>query len=217
MKIGLILECQPPRDRLNLSADDLICRHIINLIAPQTQVEPEFLLNQDNLVQRCGDSAKLLFDEKKCDCVIILWDLQPLWKKYPNPQAKRLADISKIMTSLSKAGLPSTAPIYLVCLEYELESWFIIDRVILSTAFPGKNITAYPKERHWTRLDPKTILGNYFAGGYSATTVQVKRLLRGLDNAAKDRLERNCRTFKEFVNRVQNCGSPPPVIENPAE
>ena len=63
MKIGLILECQDGGAPDRMNADEIVCRHIIDTVAPGTEIEIVFLNNKRRLLAECGENARLLLED----------------------------------------------------------------------------------------------------------------------------------------------------------
>jgi hypothetical protein len=202
MKIGLILECQDGGAPDRMNADELVGRHVIKIIAPGTEVEPVFLNRKPRLIDECGVYAKQLL-ANKCCCVIIIWDLYPLW----GGKVCMKRDRDAVLKNLKDAGIPDDAPVYLLCISYELETWFIVDRQVLIDALPKVKADKIKRVRNFERTDPKTILSNYFRSPYRGTTKQVRQLLKGLKKERFRKIQRKCTSFDRFVKQIETCKS----------
>jgi hypothetical protein len=74
MKLGLILECP-----IN-GTDQQVYEYVIKkLCSTRIEIKTIGSTNKKDLINACGDKAKLLLDADCCDHVVILWDLMPLW------------------------------------------------------------------------------------------------------------------------------------------
>jgi hypothetical protein len=193
MKIGLILEC------VARGADELVCRHFISLLYPDAQIEVAPLSRKTDLIRLCGESTSALL-ARGCDRVFIIWDLHPAW----GGELCRKRDREAILASLHTAQIANLEKIALICIERELETWLITDRVALRKAFPSLSPSAFPSIRRLEQADAKTILTDYFkqttGNRYNATEVQVRQLLKHLDDCS--RLQRKCRSFQRFVDKL---------------
>jgi hypothetical protein len=128
--IGMVFECGPQ------GADKQVCEHLARHIRPEVAIKTRTLDNKANLLRDAGKVAAQLLKDG-CTCVLIVWDLRPAWpdkKDRPCRHAERQAVLQRLM----EAGLPPGAPVYLVCIEQELESWLLADEraisALLSTA-----------------------------------------------------------------------------------
>lgn len=117
MTLGLIFECGPQ------GADKQVCEYLAQHIKPGVKVSSKTLDNKDNLLRDAGKVAAQLLKDG-CTCVLIVWDLRPAW---PDKKHKpcRHAERQSLLTRLGEAGLPANAPVHLVCIEQELESWLL--------------------------------------------------------------------------------------------
>lgn len=200
MKIGLILECQKPSANWLKNADELICCHIVKNIEPGTEFQIIYKGVKTVLLDECGeDAAKLLNDG--CCCVIIVWDLYPPWGSIVDPAR----DHAAVQKNLSDAGVSSTDPVYPICISYEIETWFLVDRLVLVDAFPRIKASKIKHVKNPERTDPKTILSNYFGSQYMGRTSHVIQLLKGLTVDKFDRIKNNCSSFKEFTESIGKC------------
>jgi hypothetical protein len=69
--------------------------------------------------------AVALLDVEKCDLVLIVWDLKPLWDEPPAKKCKDEAEILRGM--LAKVPRTKRGRIRLLCLTWELETWLIAE------------------------------------------------------------------------------------------
>lgn len=122
MKVGMIFECGPQ------GADLKVCEYLAKQIKPDIQIKSITLDNKKKLVAECGKAAQLLL-AGGCDRVVIIWDLQPSWRK-EDPCRKQ--DRENITRSLKSADA-NIANIFLVCIEAELETWLLADNRAIST------------------------------------------------------------------------------------
>lgn len=124
MTLGLIFECGPQ------GADKQVCEYLVQYIKPGIKVSSKTLDNKANLLRDAGKVAAQLL-RGGCTCVLIIWDLRPAWpdkKESPCRHSER----QTLLARLGEAGLPANAPVYLVCIEQELESWLLANEHAIS-------------------------------------------------------------------------------------
>jgi hypothetical protein len=115
--IGMIFECGPQ------GADKQVCEYLAQHIRPGVQVRSKTLDNKDNLLRDAGSVAAQLLKDG-CASVLVVWDLRPAWpdkKVMPCRHDER----QTVLTQLAQAGLSAQAPVHLICIEQELESWLL--------------------------------------------------------------------------------------------
>jgi hypothetical protein len=153
--VGLIFECGPQ------GADKQVCEYLVQQLRPGTETRCRTLDNKENLFREAGKvAAQLLRDG--CACVIVVWDLRPAWPD--NEDFCRSAERQLLLSGFNDAGLAAGAPVYPVCIEYELESWLIANEralsAVLSTAAHTYDV---PRERHPDRnRNPKASVIRHF-------------------------------------------------------
>lgn len=202
MKIGLILECQKPRENWLKNADELVCCHVIEQIEPGTEFEISYKGSKPVLLEECGEDAATLL-KRGCCCVIIVWDLYPPCPWGTTADANK--DHAAVKKNLEDAGIDEDAPVYGICIAYELESWFLVDRQVLIDGLPKVKASHIKKVKNFEQADPKTILSDYFPGRYTGQTQYVIQLLKGLTSEKFDRIQNKCTSFNEFVDSVGKC------------
>lgn len=155
-KVGFVFECGLK------GADVQVCEYLAVQIRPDITPVSRTLDNKENLLRDAGKVATALLADG-CERVLIVWDLRPAWpdkKHKPCRRKERLA----ILDTIAKAGV-ADKPIFLVCVEQELESWLLADETkiadYLSTAeHPYTKVT---RVRHPDRVpNPKAVMMNYF-------------------------------------------------------
>lgn len=135
MKLGLILEC--PKQ----GTDHQVYQHIISQLCPGLALEIVGSVNKREMIQDCGEMAKLLLESDQCDHVAIIWDLMPRW----GGRACRKDDVEAISSNLRESNVPPDK-IKLICIEPELEAIFLAD---------GNILTAYKQSRIHPRKPEK--------------------------------------------------------------
>lgn len=197
--IGLIFECGPQ------GADKQVCEYLIKQIRPGVTVSSRTLDNKDNLLRDAGKVAVQLLQDG-CSCVLIVWDLRPAW---PDTKHKpcRHTERTTLVTMLAEAGVPPHAPVYLICIEQELESWLLAsDKAI--AALLSTDAHAYPVPRIKKPdivVQPKAVLKNHFKnarGWIYIDTVDAIRVLR--DNVDLVQLRRST-SFGRFESKLNSC------------
>ena len=151
----MIFECGPK------GADMQVCEYLAQELLPGVEVKSETLDDKPNLLANAATVAKTLLADG-CERVLIIWDLRPAW---PDTKLKpcRAAERQTLLDSLAKEGLLN-APVYLVCIEQEFESWLIADKSRLS-AFLSTATRAYkfqisgPPDRV---QNPKSVVMKHF-------------------------------------------------------
>ncbi len=117
-KIGFIFECGPQ------GADKQVCEYLARKLLPEAAVVSQTLDNKPRLLKEAADVASALFRDG-CDRVLIVWDLRPAWPD-KNHKPCRHDERKTLLETLTKAGIVDR-PVFLVCVEQELESWLLAD------------------------------------------------------------------------------------------
>jgi len=201
MKIGLIFECGPQ------GADKLVCEYLASQLRPGVKLVSQTLDNKPNLLAEAGKVASKLLEEG-CVCVLIIWDLRPAWPDKGNKPC-RYDERQALLQALIHAGLAATEPVYLVCIEQELESWILADEKnisdYLSTA--AHSYTANKVRKPDEVQNPKSVMMNHFKQArnwrYDDKVHAVKILSQNPPN-----WKRLCRSasFKRFGDKLVGCG-----------
>ena len=199
MTVGLVFECGPQ------GADKQVCEYLIQHIQPGATVSSKTLDNKINLLRDAGKVAAQLLNDG-CSCVIVLWDLRPAWPDKRKPC--RYAERQALLTGLTEAGVPSHAPVHLVCIEQELESWLLASNqaiaALLSTEAHAYRVARIRKPD--TVVQPKAALIKHFKnarGWRYDDKVDAIRVLRAANvDLARLRLSAS---FGRFENKLNNC------------
>ena len=122
-RIGLIFECGPQ------GADKQVCEYLARRVRPDADFVPRTLDNKPKLLDGAARVARELLGDG-CERVLVIWDLRPAW---PDKRHKpcRHAERATLLQALASENL-SNAPVFLVCVEQELESWLLADEHRLS-------------------------------------------------------------------------------------
>jgi hypothetical protein len=197
MKLGLILEC--PLKGTDQQVYEYIIKQLnVNL---QVVVQPAGN-NKPQMIQNCGKTAKLLFNEG-CNYIAIIWDLMPPWGGKPC----RKQDVEQICTKLEESQIDLDR-IKLICIEPELESIFLVD---------GKALTAYKKQccrphpveifkgKKLAKNDnsAKTCISNYLGRKYNdiSEAIKIVEHVENYDKISKKHL--SFKRFREFVESLK--------------
>lgn len=201
MTIGFVLECGPQ------GADLMVCEYLARSIRPDMPFTSRTLDNKKNLLRDAGIVASRLLNDG-CRCVLIVWDLRPSW---PDKKSKpcRANERQHLLMAIGQAGLPPSAPVYLVCIEQELESWLIAcDHAIngyLST--PAHPYVAKQVKKPDRQHQPKALMNKHFKaarGWVYEDRVHAIRVLQAADIDRK-RLRRS-ESFARFEAKLLGCG-----------
>ncbi len=201
MTLGLIFECGPQ------GADKQVCEYLVQHIKPGAKISSRTLDNKDNLLRDAGRVAAQLLKDG-CTCVLIIWDLRPAWpdKKY---KPCRYTERQTLLTRLAEAGILITAPVYLVCIEQELESWLLANERAISAylSTDAHPFTVPQVKKPDAVTQPKAKLIEIFkqARGrrYDDITEAIK-VLKASDVDLK-RLRRSP-SFSRFESKLNSCG-----------
>lgn len=154
-RIGFIFECGPQ------GADKQVCEYLADQIRKGITPVSRTLDNKENLLRDAGKvAAELLADG--CERVLIVWDLRPAWpdkKHKPCRREERLA----IQEAVTTAGI-ADRPVYLVCVEQELESWLLADETKISTylSTAAHQYTVGRTSKPDRERNPKSVMMNHF-------------------------------------------------------
>jgi hypothetical protein len=200
MTIGLIFECGPQ------GADKQVCEYLAKAIRPGVALTSKTLDNKENLMRDAGRVAAQMLKDG-CHCVLVIWDLRPTW---PDKKTKpcRAAERQQILDCIAHAGLPQSAPVYLVCIEQELESWLIAsDHAI--TAYLSTPAHAYPAKQYKKpdrEMQPKALMNNHFKDARGWVYEDHADAIRVLKAASLDyRRLRRSPTFQRFEAKLLGC------------
>ncbi len=136
-----------------------------------------------------------------CERVLIVWDLRPAWPNERKPC--RNVERETILASLRNAGVAGK-PIFLICIEQELESWLLADErkisAYLSTA--AHSYPAPPVRKPDRVSNPKSVMMKHFQSARGRRYVDRTDAIRVMQAAAIDlsRLRRSP-TFVRFESK----------------
>lgn len=155
MSIGFVFECGPQ------GADKLVCEYLAGQLLPGSKFVSRTMDNKLKLLEGAAEIAKELLADG-CERVLIVWDLRPAWPDTTNKPC-RAAERQTLLDALVKQELQAQ-PVYLVCVEQELESWLLASEHAISAylstpahAYEAKKVKKPDRERQ-----PKAVMNNYF-------------------------------------------------------
>lgn len=196
MKIGFVFECGPQ------GADKQVCEYLAAQIKPGVLPVSRTLDNKANLLMDAGKVATALLAEG-CERVLIVWDLRPAWPDKKHKPCRKV-ERDAILAAVANAGIAGS-PVFLVCVEQELESWLLADEAKIS-AYLSTDAHTYTakRERKPDRVgNPKSVMMNHFkvARGwrYEDRTHAIKVLQSGEMDLKK---LRRSPTFSRFETKL---------------
>ncbi len=200
MKIGMIFECGPQ------GADKLVCEYLAGKILPGAELVLRTLDNKPNLLKDAGlVAARLLADG--CDRVLIVWDLRPAWPEKKERPCRRI-ERDALVKALNEANVPQQAPVFLVCIEQELESWLIADErklanFLSTVAHPYTVNRIRNPDRH---QQPKAFVINHFKTARGWRYDDKVHALKVISNGDLDLKRLRCsESFSRFESKI--CGN----------
>ena len=154
-RLGLVLECDTG------GPDELVFHCLARRFGragKEPEVIPVCLGSKKGIMEDAASRAEALVRLEKCDLVLIVWDLKPLWE---TTDAKKCRDEAALLrAALQKLPAPVAGKIRLLCLTWELETWLLAEdraiRAYLSTAAHACDFTT---PGHLDKADdPKSVL-----------------------------------------------------------
>lgn len=197
MKVGFVFECGPQ------GADKQVCEYLARQIRPEITPVSRTLDNKQNLLEDAGKVAAMLLAEG-CERVLIVWDLRPAWPDKKNKPCRK-DEREAILIAVANAGL-ADRPVFLVCVEQELESWLLADEAKISAYLsrPAHPYAARRVSKPDREPNPKAAMMNHFklARGwrYQDYTHAIKVLQAGETDLKK---LRRSPTFQRFEAKLQ--------------
>lgn len=193
-KVGFIFECGPQ------GADKQVCEYLARQVSAGIVPVSRTLDDKTNLLREAGIVAATLFAEG-CERVLIVWDLRPAW---PDTKVKpcRKTERDAILEAVAQAGVAGR-PVFLVCVEQELESWLLADEVKIAAylSTPAHQITIRATRKPDRVPNPKSVMMNHFrsAGGrrYEDRIHAIKVLMAIDTNLKKLRRSTSFARFEE--------------------
>jgi hypothetical protein len=202
--IGMIFECGPQ------GADKQVCEYLAQHIRPGISIKSRTLDNKDNLLRDAGKVAAQLLKDG-CASVLIVWDLRPAW---PDKKSKpcRNEERQTVLTRLAEAALTPNAPVYLVCIEQELESWLLSNERAITAALstPAHPYAASRVKTPDVVMQPKSEMIQHFKKARGWTYDDKVDALRVLKATSIDlsRMRRST-SFARFEAKLLACPARP--------
>lgn len=152
MKLGLVLECDVG------GPDERVLTCFARRLKPRIQVEAVALGDKPTIFSKGVETAQRLVETNGCDLVLIVWDLKPFLEG-PPPATHCIHEAEVLRQRLAALNRATRAKIRLLCLTWELETWFIADEKAVSAylstdAHKKKFKCANPEGK----TDPKAVL-----------------------------------------------------------
>ncbi len=197
MTIGFVFECGPQ------GADKQVCEYLASQLKPGQNFISRTLDNKLRLLEEAPSVVKKLLTEG-CDRVLIVWDLRPAW---PDKKDKpcRAKERQTLLDGLAKEELQN-APVFLVCVEQELESWLLASDHAIS-AFLSTAVRAYkakPVKKPDRVPNPKAVMNNHFQAARGTRYEDYVHGVKLLKAAAVDRKRlRRSDSYARFEAKLQ--------------
>jgi hypothetical protein len=199
-KVGFIFECGPQ------GADKQVCEFLATQICADITPVSRTLDDKKNLFRDVGKVAAALLADG-CERVLIIWDLRPAWPDKIHKPCRRNERFA-ILDSIAKAGV-ADRPVFLVCIEQELESWILADETKIS-AYLSTVAHPYHKVDRCKSPDrvpnPKAVMMNHFriAKGcrYEDRTHAIRIIKTGDTDLRKLRRSQSFARFEEKLLTV---------------
>ncbi len=206
-RLGLVLECDAG------GPDELIFKCLSRrLSAPdhEPEVIPVCLGSKKGIMEDGVSRAESLVTVEKCDLVLVVWDLKPLWSQIDAKRCVHEADDLRAKL----ANLPANVrkKIRLLCLTWELETWLLAeDRAIreyLSTPAHSCNFTT-PSRLHQIN-DPKSTLNRAFTDfrGKSRRYVDWQEAIQLVQLWADSKKVQKVPSFARFAKLITDQDTP---------
>ncbi|MBE0502028.1 MAG: DUF4276 family protein [Desulfuromonadales bacterium] len=154
-KVGFIFECGPQ------GADKQVCEYLAKQVNAGIIPVSRTLDDKTSLLREAGNVAAALFEDG-CERVLIIWDLRPAW---PDMKEKpcRKAECDSILAAVAQAGVAGR-PVYLICVEQELESWLLADETKIAAylSTPAHAYTVKSTKKPDRVPNPKSVMMKHF-------------------------------------------------------
>lgn len=201
--IGMIFECGPE------GADRQVCEYLAKHIRPGIEIRSRTLGSKVDLLRDAGIAAALLLKDG-CACVMVVWDLRPAWPDKTNRPCRH-DERQTVLMRLAEAGVSPHAPVYLICIEQELESWLLANErainALLST--PTHPYVGSKVKVPDSVVQPKSEMLKHFKKARGWRYDDKVDAIRVLNASAIDmqRMRRST-SFARFEAKLLACGIP---------
>ena len=202
--VGMVFECGPQ------CADKQVCEYLAQQLLPGIGIKGRTLDNKDNLLRDAGKVAAQLLKDG-CTCVLVVWDLRPAWPDKKDRPC-RYAERQTVLARLTEAGLPAGAPVYLVCIEQELESWLLANERAISSLLstPAHAYSVSKVKVPDAVAQPKAAMVNHFQAARGWRYDDKVDALRVLRQVPVDLARmRRSPSFARFESKLLACAAAP--------
>jgi Domain of unknown function (DUF4276) len=152
MKLGLVLECDVG------GPDERVLTCFARRLVPGIKVESVALGDKPTIFSKGVETAQRLVETNGCDLVLIVWDLKPFLQG-PPPATHCLHEAEVLRQRLAALKPATRAKIRLLCLTWELETWFIADEKAVSAHLSTEaHKTKFKCSKPGQKTAPKAVL-----------------------------------------------------------
>jgi hypothetical protein len=174
MKLGLVLECDVG------GPDERVLTCFARRLVPDIKVESVALGDKPTIFSKGVETAQRLVETNACDLVLIVWDLKPFLQG-PPPATHCIHEAEVLRQRLAALTPATRAKIRLLCLTWELETWFIADAKAVSAYLStDAHKVKFKCSKPGKKTDPKAVLEKAFtkARGWSSGYEDFKEAIR---------------------------------------
>lgn len=181
MKLGLVLECCPD------GPDQLVLTCFARRLSPGITVESAPMGSKEVLFSAGVEAAENLISASGCDLAIIAWDLKPYWEKASSEDCE--AEAKLLRDKLDAVDADIRAKIRLLCITWELETWFLAHPKAIVEHLSTKTRKAkFSCSKPLSKTDPKAVLIREFrkfrGSGYEDLREAIQ-IARRINNTSK--------------------------------
>ena len=190
----MIFECGPQ------GADKKVCEYFARQIQSDIKITSLTLDNKPNLIANCGNAAAQLI-KQGCDRILIIWDLYPAWKEKGQKPCRK-EDRLKILNSLKNAEVTSPN-VYLICIDPELEEWFLYDLAALSSILSTPSHPVDIRKSPNGGTNPKKALTKIFkenTGRPYNDLIHAEAIAKKISKF--DKISKKCSSFARFIQKI---------------
>jgi len=162
VKLGLVLECGPE------GPDQLVLTCFARRLNPNVKVNAAPMGSKAGLFSSGVEAAEDLIRSSGCDMAIIVWDLKPYWEDVPAASCE--SETGLLRNKLAGLDSDIRSKIKLLCITWELESWFLANPGAIQEHLSTKARRASFKcSKPLSKTDPKAVLIREFRKFRGAT------------------------------------------------
>lgn len=186
MKLGLVLECGPD------GPDQAVLTCFARRLRPDVAVHAAPMGSKAALFSAGVEAAEALIRSSGCDMAIIVWDLKPVWEEAPEETCESEANLLRAKLAGLDAGV--RAKIKLLCITWELETWFIANPAAIQEHLSTKTRKVrFTCSKPLSKTDPKAVLIKEFRKVRGASrlyedlreAIQIARLIQNTSKLRK--------------------------------